>query len=258
MKAMVLAAGTGTRLRPLTDKCPKCMMPLAGKPLIDWQLRWLQLNGITSCMINLHYFPDMVRNYAGDGLRYGMDIHYSYESVLLGTAGAVKKVADFFREEPFYVIYSDNFSLWELRKLKQSYDAILSANSNIGTGEAAIIAVHWREDVASSGVVEISVGNQIVRYTEKPQKGSVAGNYVNAGFYYLNPDVFDYIPDGQFFDFSYNVFPLMIKDGKRLYAAKMDMPIIGIDTPDAYSKAGKLAEKYMIESKKEKSGLCGL
>lgn len=251
MKAMVLAAGLGTRLRPLTDECPKCMMSLAGKPLIDWQLRWLKSNGITSCMINLHYLPDKVRNYVGDGSRYGMDVHYSYEPVLLGTAGTVKKLADFFCDEPFYVVYSDNFSLWELRNLKQFYDTM---SLNIEAEVAAVIAAHWRENVTSSGMVEIAEDNRATNYVEKPKEENVTSNYVNAGFYYLNPKILDYIPDDQFSDFSYHVFPSMIKKGERLYAVKMDMPIIGIDTLDAYNRADKLAEKYKIKSKEAKSG----
>ena len=120
MKAMILAAGLGTRLRPLTNHAPKCMLPLAGRPLIDWELQWLGSFGVTECVINLHYLPDMVRAYVGDGSQYGMRVHYSYEPELLGTAGAVKKVADFF-DEPFYVIYSDNFSQWDIAKLKIAY-----------------------------------------------------------------------------------------------------------------------------------------
>jgi NDP-sugar pyrophosphorylase family protein len=254
MKAMVLAAGMGTRLRPLTDECPKCMMLLAGEPLIDWQLRWLKSNGIISCVVNLHYLPDKVRNHVGDGSRYKMDIHYSYEPVLLGTAGAVKKRADFFCNEPFYVIYSDNFSLWELRKLKQFYDTVSSVNSTIGTEVAAVIAVHWREDVTSSGMVEITEDNQVISYVEKPKKEDVTSNYVNAGFYYLNPRILDYIPGDRFFDFSYHVFPAMLENGEKLYAVKMDMPIIGIDTLDAYNSADELAEQYKVKSEEIGSG----
>ena len=254
MKAMVLAAGMGTRLRPLTDECPKCMMLLAGEPLIAWQLRWLKLNGITSCVVNLHYLPDKVRNYVGDGSRYGMDVHYSYEPVLLGTAGAVKKMAGFFCDEPFYVIYSDNFSLWELKNLKHFYDTTSPIN-NIGTEVAAVIAVHWREDVTSSGMVEIAEDNQVINYMEKPKKEDVTSNYVNAGFYYLNPKIIDYIPDDRFFDFSYHVFPSMIENGEKLYAVKMDMPIIGIDTLDAYNSADELANRYKVKSEETGSGL---
>ena len=231
------------------------LMLLAGEPLIDWQFRWLKSNDITSCVINLHYLPDKVRNHVGDGSRYGMDVHYSYEPVLLGTAGAVKKMADFFCEEPFYVIYSDNFSLWKLTKLKQYYDTVSSANNDTGAEVAAAIAVHWRVDVTSSGMIEIAEDNQVISYIEKPQREDVVSKYVSAGFYYLNPRIFDYIPRDQFSDFSYHVFPSMLKNGEKLYAVKMDMPIVGIDTLDAYDSARQLAKQYRARSEKTGLGL---
>ncbi len=100
MKAMVLAAGLGTRLRPLTEDKPKCLVPLAGRPLIGWTLEWLRRAGVTECVINLHYLPEKVQQFVGDGSGYGLRVTYSYEPELLGTAGAVNKVASFF-DRPF-------------------------------------------------------------------------------------------------------------------------------------------------------------
>ena len=170
---MVLAAGLGTRLRPLTDDTPKCLVPLAGRPLIDWTLRWLQSFGVTECMINLHYLPDNVRNFVGNGSQYGLKAYYSYEPELLGTAGAIKKVADFF-DEPFYVIYSDNFSQWDIRKLKIACER----NDSI-----AAVAVHWRADVTQSGMIELNEDGRILGFVEKPKPENVTSHYVSAGFF---------------------------------------------------------------------------
>jgi len=233
MKAMVLAAGKGTRLRPLTDNRPKCLMPLGGRPLIDWTLRWLRGVGVEECVINLHYLPDMVKGFVGDGERYGVRVRYSYEPKLLGTAGAVRKVADFF-DEPFYVIYSDNFSQWDLLNLK---------NVSENHGAVATVAVHWREDVTQSGMVELDGDGRIVRLVEKPRPQDVTSHYVSAGFFYLDPGILKYIPEGQFCDFGFDVFPAMLKAEERLYAVKMDEPIIGVDTKETYEKANELAEK---------------
>ena len=230
---MVLAAGKATRLRPMTDNCPKCLMPLAGRPLIDWTLSWLRYAGVTACAINLHYLPEMVKNYVGDGSRYNIDVQYSYEPELLGTAGAVRKVADFF-DGPFYVIYSDNFSQWDLRKLR---------NEQENNGSAGTVAVHWREDVTQSGVVEMDSNGKILGFVEKPLADAVTSHFVNAGFYYLEPNVLDYIPEGESCDFAYHVFPAMLKAGERLYAMKMDKPIVGIDTKEAYEQANEWAKK---------------
>jgi NDP-sugar pyrophosphorylase family protein len=233
MKAMVLAAGLGTRLRPLTDDKPKCLIPLAGRPLLDWTLRWLSNFGVNECVINLHYLPNKVQDFVGEGSQYGLQIHYSYEPELLGTAGAVKKVAPFF-DQPFYVIYSDNFSQWNLRNLVEIHEK----NQAVAT-----MAVHWREDVTQSGMVEIDQNNRILRLVEKPKPENVTSHYVNAGFYYLDTRVFNYIPDGKPCDFAFHVFPEMLRAREEMYAVKMEEPVIGIDTIDAYKKANELALK---------------
>jgi NDP-sugar pyrophosphorylase family protein len=231
MKAMVLAAGLGTRLRPLTEDKPKCLIPLAGRPLIDWTLHWLHSCGVTECVMNLHYLPDKVRHFVGDGSRYSLRVHYSYESELLGTAGAVKKVAEFFNE-PFYVIYSDNFSQWDIQKLKASFEI---------NGAIATAAVHWREDVTQSGMVELDAEDWVLRLVEKPKAEDIASHYVNAGFYHLHPRVLDYIPEDEFADFGYHIFPKMLQAGENIYGVKMEDPIIGIDTLEAYEKANAYA-----------------
>lgn len=239
MKAMVLAAGLGTRLRPLTEGKPKCLVPLAGRPIIDWTLRWLKDFGIAECMVNLHYYPEKVREFVGDGSQYGLKVQYSYEPELLGTAGAVKKVERFF-DRPFFVIYSDNFSQWDLRNLIKTHEA---------QNSMATVAVHWREDVTQSGMVEMDSENRIMRLVEKPKSGEVTSHYVNAGFYYLNPKVLDYIPEGQFCDFAHQVFPRMLDAGEKIYAVKMEDPIIGIDTIEAYERANALAKKILLSQR---------
>ena len=237
MKAMILAAGKGTRLLPLTKNLPKCLMPLAGRPLIDWQLSWLKKHGVTECAINLHHLPEQVRAHCGDGAAFGLHVEYSFEPELLGTAGAVKKVSDFFVDAPFLVIYGDNFSQWNLQGLKTAHE---------NNGGIATIAVHWREDVSQSGVVKMNNEGRITGFVEKPSSDVVPGHLVNAGFYYLNPDIFYYIPEGEFCDFAHHVFPTIMKSGGKVYAVKMDAPIIGIDTKEAYRRANDLA---MILSK---------
>lgn len=175
--------------------------------------------------------PDKVRNFVGDGSRYDLRIHYSYEPEPLGTAGAVRKVADFFAE-PFYVIYSDNFSQWNISKLKTAYER---------HNALAAMAIHWREDVTHSGMVELDEDNKVLSLVEKPAPEKVTSHYVNAGFYYLSPKVFDYIPGGKFCDFAFDVFPAIIRAGEAVYAVKMEDPIIGIDTKESYKQANELA-----------------
>ncbi|MDQ1239811.1 MAG: mannose-phosphate guanylyltransferase [Thermodesulfobacteriota bacterium] len=230
---MILAAGLGTRLRPLTEKMPKCLMPLAGRPLLDWTLRWVGRCGVTQCVINLHYLAEQVQAFVGDGKQYGLHAEYSFEPELMGTAGAVRKVSAFF-DEPFFVIYSDNFSQWDLGILKSLHEEKASV---------ATIAVHWRKDVTQSGMIEFDEEGRITRLVEKPKAEDVTSHYVSAGFFYLHPKVFDYIPDSGFCDFGFHVFPAMLRAGERIDAVKMEEPIIGIDTLEAYEEANAWAEK---------------
>jgi len=110
------------------------------------------------------------------------------------------------------------------------------------------MAVHWREDVTQSGMVEMDSENRIARLGEKPKSGEVTSHYVNAGFYYLDPKVLDYIPEGEFCDFAHHVFPKMLDAGEKIYAVKMEDPIIGIDTPEAYHRADEFASKLLLSS----------
>jgi NDP-sugar pyrophosphorylase family protein len=213
-------------------------MPLAGLPLIEWTLNWLKRHGVTECVINLHYLPEQVRDFVGDGSQCGMAVHFSFEPILLGTAGAVKKVADFF-DAPFYVIYGDNFSQWDLRWLKACFDDRCAA------APMAVMAVHWRDDVTQSGMIEMAKDGRILQIVEKPRTEAVTSHYVNAGFFYMHPRVLEDIPSGKYFDFSYNAFPALLRRGDCMYAVKMDEPIIGIDDPDAYERACQLAEKIL-------------
>jgi mannose-1-phosphate guanylyltransferase len=247
MKAMILAAGKGTRLLPLTKNLPKCLMPLAGRPLIDWQLSWLKKHGVTECAINLHYLPEQVRGHVRDGSQYGLRVEYSLEPELLGTAGAVKKVADFFNAAPFFVIYGDNFSQWDLGRLEACFDSKRAGDS--GREALGVMAVHWREDLTHSGMVETDAADRILRYVEKPTADAVTSHWANAGFYFLHPTVLNYIPAGEFCDFSYHVFPAMLQAGELVYAAKMDQPIIGIDTLEAYKRADEYAGTLRAQEK---------
>ena len=150
-----------------------------------------------------------------------------------GLAGAVKKAAQFF-DRPFYVIYSDNFSQWDLRLLKRSFE---------DRNATAVIAVHWREDVTQSGMIEIDDDERITRLVEKPKAAEVTSHYVSAGFFYLDPRTLQYIPENGFCDFGFHVFPEMLRSGEKIFAVRMEAPIIGIDNAEAYAKADQLAKQ---------------
>ncbi len=210
-KAILLAAGRGARLRPLTETVPKCMVEIAGKPLLERNVAWLKKYGVTDLVINLHYLPESVAGHFGDGSRWGVRITYSREPELLGTAGAVKNVADFF-DGPFFVWYGDNLSTCRLDRLWAMHAS---------RGGVATIALHEREDPTESGIVGLDENDRVTRFLEKPRPDQVFSHWVSAGVIALDPQVLDSIPDGVASDFGRDVFPRLLEAGAAIYGYKM-------------------------------------
>jgi NDP-sugar pyrophosphorylase family protein len=227
VKAMILAAGLGTRLRPLTDKVPKVMLPIEGKPLLEYHLGLLKKFGINDVAVNLHYLPDAVRNYFGDGSKFGVRVKYSFEPTLLGTAGAVKKLEGFF-DETFLVIYGDNLIEVDLSRLLKFHDERRCL---------ATIAVYHHPEPWTQGILKLNDSGRVKSFVEKPEKGSITSDFANAGIYILEPKILLLIPKDTFFDFGKDVFPLMLKKGLPIYGCEIGGYIQDIGTPERYARA---------------------
>jgi mannose-1-phosphate guanylyltransferase len=225
---MLLAAGVGSRLKPLTDHMPKCMVPINGKPVLEHNIKWLRKFGVEDIMINLHHLPDVVMHYFGDGARWDVKITYSIENEILGTAGGVKHVQSFF-DGPFLVWYGDNLSTCDLSQLQTFHHA----NSAIVT-----MALFYREDVSASGIVALDVENRILRFAEKPRPEQVFSHWVNGGIYVLEPSVLDWIPDKGTQDFSKDIFPSLIAAGQSMVGYRLlgQEGLWWIDTPEDLSR----------------------
>ena len=228
IRAMLLAAGQGTRLWPLTESVPKSMLPVAGKPLLQRNVEYLARFGLQEVAINLHHRPEAIMRHFGDGADYGLRIRYSHEPHLLGTAGAVKKLEAFFTET-FLVLYSDNLTTCDLDRLHAFH-----------TEKAAVatVALFGRENVGQSGVAELDGNDRIVRFVEKPGAGETASHWVSAGVLVLEPRVLDVIPTGQATDFGRDVLPALLARGYPVYGYCMgqDESLWWIDTPGDYHR----------------------
>ncbi len=222
--AMLLAAGRGTRLGALTDRTPKCMVPVAGRPVLEHNLLWLSRYGVRRVVVNLHHLPDVIAGYLGDGSRWGIEIHYSREPELLGTAGALRRVVSFF-ERTFFVWYGDNMSTCRLDRLVAQHRA---------RGGVATIALHEREDPTASGIVGLDEDGRITRFLEKPRPEQVFSHWVSAGILVVEPQVFAAIPAAGPSDWGRDVFPALLAAGAALYGYRMagDERLWWIDTPD--------------------------
>jgi len=220
---MILAAGEGSRLKPLTDHVPKCMVPVGGKPILEHTLTWLRRYGVTEIVVNLCHLPHVIREHFGNGSRWEVGITYSLETEVLGTAGGVKNVAEFF-DGPFLVWYGDNLSTCRLDQLWQFHQE---------KGGVATIALYHRDDPTRSGIVGLDDQERITRFLEKPRPDQVFSHWVNAGIFVLEPAVLDFIPNEGPSDFGRDVFPALLAQGLLLYGYRMhpDERLYWIDTP---------------------------
>ena len=231
MKGMILAAGEGRRLRPLTDHLPKPMLPVAGRPLLEHIITHLRDSGVTDVAINLHHLPTVVMNYFGNGSRWGMNLHYSVEERLLGSAGGVKRMLSFF-DDTFVVYYGDVFTQADLRPLITLHRR---------SGVLATMGLYRVPDPWNRGIVQLDNSQTIVRFVEKPPRDQVFSELANAGIYVLEPEVLDRIPAGQVYDFGHDVFPGMLAEGIRTAGYVIEDDLIDIGLPEKYEEANRIA-----------------
>lgn len=209
MRAMIMAAGLGTRLRPLTGLIPKPMAPILNRPAMYHILRLLERHGITEVVVNLHHFPDTITTYFGDGDWMGMSITYSFEQELLGTAGGVKNNQAFLGGDTFLVLSGDSLTDLDL-------DAALATHRK--KGGIATIAVKEVEDPSDYGVIVLDDDQKVLGFQEKPSREEALSNLCNCGIYLFQPGIFDRIPSGEFYDFGNQVYPELLGDGVPFYA----------------------------------------
>ncbi len=227
MKAMILAAGEGTRLRPLTLSTPKPMIPIVGKPLLAWTLDWLAAQGVTDAAINLYHRPQSIPDFFGETYA-NINLRYCYEDTLRGTSGGVKGAADFLSDAPFFVVYGDNLLQADLRRL---------LDFHAQRGGAATIALFDHPNPTAAGIVGLDPDGRITRFVEKPPPDQIFSRQANAGVYVLDPSVLDAIPAGAPSDFGRDIFPALLARGEALHGMPLGGYIQDTGTPDTYRRA---------------------
>lgn len=237
MKVVLLTAGLGTRLRPLTDDLPKSMMDIGGKPLLERHLEHLINQGFGEVWINLSWLPGKVTNYFGDGKKWGMRIKYSMEEELLGTAGALKnpdsKIEQDLGGQRLLIIYGDNLSNFDYRQLIEKH---VQAKAVLSMG------LYKSLEPWTCGVVETDQVGRVLKMVEKPPVEKVTTDVVNAGVYVCEPEIIDFIPQGKFCDFGFDVIPKLIEQGKPVYAWDFGNDVQDIGTHERLAKARQMWE----------------
>ncbi len=226
MKAVVMAGGEGSRLRPLTIRRPKPMVPIAGKPVMEHILHLLKRHGINEVVVTVQYLASNIEDYFGNGSQWGMHITYSREDVPLGTAGSVKNAEDQLTE-PFLVISGDALTDYDLTDLLKYHNEKKSL--------ATLLLAHVPNPL-EYGVIITNEDGHITQFLEKPSWGEVFSDTINTGIYVLDPKIFSYFEKNKQFDFSQELFPMMLRQGD---------PLFGYVAPGGYwCDVGSLSE-YM-------------
>ncbi|MCL1140594.1 sugar phosphate nucleotidyltransferase [Shewanella pneumatophori] len=243
MKGMILAAGKGTRIKPISDAMPKPMIPILGKPVMESMIELFAKHSIDKIVINTSHLAEVIENYFGDGHHFNVQLSYSYEakevngkfvSQALGSAGGMRKVQDFsgFFDETFVVVCGD---AWIDLDLKQAIE-----HHKKHGGLATIIT---REvdpsEVSKYGVVVTDKFNQVTSFQEKPAAEEALSNNINTGIYIFEPAIFDFIPKNIEFDIGSDLFPLLVERQANFYAIKMDFQWLDV---------GKVKDVWQVTS----------
>ena len=207
MKAVVMAGGEGSRLRPLTLQRPKPMVPVVNKPVMEHVFDLLKKHGVSEVVVTLQYLASVIQDHFGDGSSFGMKITYSVEETPLGTAGSVKNAEEHL-QEPFLVISADALTDFDLQAIVDFHER---------KHARATLTLYRVPNPLEYGVIIIDEEGHVRQFLEKPSWGEVFSDTVNTGIYMLDPSVFDYIEKGKQVDFSQDVFPAMLRKGDALF-----------------------------------------
>ena len=227
MKAMVLAAGVGSRLDPLTSQVPKPLVPVANRPVMEHILRLLKSNGIEDVVSNLHYLPDKIRDYFGDGSSLGLNLDFRYEPELSGDAGGVRACRDFFGQDTFIVLMGDLLTDADLTKVIAEHKAKKAL---------ATIGIKQVEDVSQFGVVLRDSNGFVTGFQEKPAVKDALSDFASTGIYILEPEIFDYMPATGNYGFGRQLFPQLLEK---------NLPLLAVDLSSYWTDVGTIHQYRM-------------
>jgi mannose-1-phosphate guanylyltransferase len=241
MKAMNLAAGKGTRVRPITHTIPKPLIPILQKPVMEFLLELLRQHNFTQVMVNVSHLAEEIESYFRDGQRFGVEIGYSFEGKIidgelvgdaLGSAGGIKRIQDFnpFFDDTFVVLCGDALIDLDLT-------AVVKQHKAKGAIATVVTKSVPRESVSSYGVVVTDEEDRILSFQEKPSVEEALSTKINTGIYVFEPEIINYIPSNQKYDIGSELFPQLVELGLPFYAMDMDFEWVDIGKVPDYWEA---------------------
>lgn len=225
MKAVVMAGGFGTRIQPLTNSIPKPMLPIMNKPMMEHTIMALKELGIQEFIVLLYFKPEIIKNYFKDGSEFGIKITYVVPDEDYGTAGAVKKAQEYIGDENFIIISGDLVTDFDFQKI---FDYHKSKQSKL------TITLTSVDNPLEFGVVIANKEGRIEKFLEKPSWGEVFSDTINTGIYIIEPEILDYIPKNENFDFAKDLFPLLMREGIDLMAGYAEGYWRDVGNPESY------------------------
>ncbi|MCD0449941.1 mannose-1-phosphate guanyltransferase [Actinocorallia sp. API 0066] len=228
MKAVVMAGGEGTRLRPMTANQPKPLLPVINRPIMEHVLRLLKKHGFSETVVTVQFLAALIRNYFGDGEELGMSLQYATEEVPLGTAGSVKNAEDALKDDRFLVISGDALTDIDLTDMVRFHKE---------NGALVTIGLKRVPNPLEFGIIIVDDEGRIQRFLEKPTWGQVFSDTVNTGIYVMEPEVLERVAPGESVDWSSDVFPQLLAEGAPLFGYVADCYWEDVGTHESYLKA---------------------
>lgn len=242
---MILAAGMGTRLRPLTDTLPKALVEVAGKPLLFYAVETLAASGIHDIVVNLHYYGEMIRERLGDGSRFGVSIRYSFEDPLLGSGGGILHARKLLGNSTFVTLNSDTIIEVDLRPILAEHRR-----------RHATATLLLRKDprMEAFGVIRVDDEDRIGRFLqhERPGAETALEPFMYTGVQILEPQIFSYMAEKQAFSITERTYPKMLQAGEPLYGHRFGGRWITVGTPEELEAAEEELRRKALDSTKDR------
>jgi NDP-sugar pyrophosphorylase family protein len=241
VRALVLAAGMGTRIRALAGPLPKVMVPVAGVPVVDRVLAWLARSGVHEVAVNLHHEAERLAAHLATAAPAGVRVRLSHEEKLLGTAGALRPLTDFLTS-PFVVVYGDVVTDLDLGNLLARHRAL---------GAALTMSLYDVPNPTECGIVGLDERGRVTRFVEKPARGEVFSTLANSGVLVIEPSVLDHVPPARGVDFGHDVIPALLAEGAVVAGLPLAAgeTVIDIGTPEGYERA----ERWCAERDRDRA-----
>lgn len=237
-QAIISAGGFGSRLRPTTDTTPKPMIPILGKPMLLWDVLQFKKHGVTEFFFTLHYLPEVIMEYFGDGSKFGVKMNYFVEKEPMGSAGAIKKFEPQL-DQLFYFMYGDMITLMDYSKMAAAY---ATKKDPIGMQR-----MKRTNDYADADVAELDPEGRIITMHPKPHTEKYPNAYRTRGSFILDKKILSYIPDNTAFDLGKQLLGKIVAAGENFYSYECDDYSKGIDTMEKWKEVEDYLKKHNID-----------